>query len=792
ERNISEATRTEALNNLGQADALISQDFGRLKGIPAKLGAMNSALEFVQPIGDDVALTVASEKSAAVVAHKGRKRKAKELAGEVVANVDADEGLPLAPDIDVKKRHFLRNLALDVRNVTRIVENKSDDADSILHELMWRQMTRAHDKHLLQVKQRLEQVNTAAQRAGFNSLADAQAQLSGHGGKGVTQMVDVVIDGKETSIPMGQALWFAAIDMETMAHLLDQTPIVVRGGLKQKGAVISEDEIRTIRRKLPKELVKFVDEVKAIGEQDAAEMLSVMLELNGKEPRRVEGYFRRRRNVIQSDKRGLPKTQKDILVQYNENLGIGKERGADKKTPIIVEDFLTAMMGTINDTSKVIHVARPVRDAASVLFDPDVQTAINRKHGDQVNAALESHLGAASLARTRQDRIARVIRWINGSLAAAKLGLNITSILRQLGGIPRLAPILGAEGMADGMAGLLDVTLDEMTQWSGFFYERYQSNISSRFSPVEPDQTFGVDKAVFSAAADRAAQNFAAGDIKAGVSALREIGMSTLEILNFFDQINARMAWAAFKAQVQREHPEWSHSPQMEWVAEKASDAVRETQNSSSSLDLSTIAVNSRGNFLSLWLLFSSDKFKSFNRIRRAFAKDKTLGAQTLAAESVNIAMSAAIGTGTSVVTGLFIAMLFGDEDDREAVLERELSAKRIGGRVALDFLSNLDPIVTERLAAILLFQSNEIFDTAAGSSINDLAEAVGQIVEAAITLGAGDVDKGFNDALKGFRDAGLEAAALSGLNPLDAQVKRMVRAFDKLDDDDQEKVIAR
>ncbi|MHC4093887.1 MAG: hypothetical protein ACYSVY_27055, partial [Planctomycetota bacterium] len=112
-----------------------------------------------------------------------------------------------------------------MRNLTRITENKKDDS-AILEFLMWRQMTRAHDDYLLNIRSRLKQLEGAAQNAGFKSLADAQAQLSGHGGKALTQTVSVTIGGKQVELTMGQALWFAAIDAETEAFVVAGVPLM--------------------------------------------------------------------------------------------------------------------------------------------------------------------------------------------------------------------------------------------------------------------------------------------------------------------------------------------------------------------------------------------------------------------------------------------------------------------------------------------------------------------------------------------------------------------------------------
>ncbi|KKL12423.1 hypothetical protein LCGC14_2535910, partial [marine sediment metagenome] len=310
----------------------------------------------------------------------------------------------------------------------------------------------------------------------------------------------------------------------------------------------------------------------------------------------------------------------------------------------------------VNALGEVIHIAPGIRDAAGVLLDIRVKDAINATRGKNMNADLQLHLAAASLATTKGGKAAQAVRFVNGSLASSKLGLNPTSILRQLGGEARIVPILGPRRMRDGLAGTATVSMKEMTDNSGFFWERYIGNPSGRFSAVEEGISFGLDRAKLIEVYDRAATSFMAKDITGTLGILRDAGLSTLQILNFTDSINARTAWAAYKAEVQRVHPQWSKERQMEWVAGKASDAIRETQNSSSVLDLSTIAVRTRGELESLFLLFQSDTIKAQNRVRRSFGarlRRPGRGAVDFSAEMVNSVWSVSVGVGANITTGM-------------------------------------------------------------------------------------------------------------------------------------------
>ena len=761
-------------------DGKRKKTFVEIKEVTEKTEAFRNAVTQAEESLNEASQELADQLAARKSLLQGRLADREAAIDQTLANINAPPSEGLQEDVRTSILGKLKNALADVRNLTRLVEQKTDDA-GVLEQLMWRQMTRSHGAHLLHVSVRLNELESAAKRAGFKGLADALAKLSGHSGKAMTETIEVEIGGTTTTMTMGEALWFAAIDSETQALLDAGAPLQLSRGREQTGVVVTLEEIEAIRAKLPANLVAFVQEAKKIADQDTDALFETLFELKGREPTRVPGYFRRRRNIVFTEKAGLPKTFQGVVVQYLENLGFTREREVGIKSPIIIEDFLTALMDHMQETSKVIHVARTVRDAAGVLLDSRVQAAINTKHGSGMNDDLQTHLGAASLARRLTGSAARAVRFLNANLAVAKLGLNPSSILRQLGGIPRLAPILGPQTLADGVAGAINVSMQEMTGSSGFFWERYIANISGRFSPVEDAGQFGFDRAGLEQVYDRAAQSMLAGDVLGAYQALRDGGLSTLLILNFFDSINARIAWAGYRAEVERQHPEWSRQQKTEWVAEHAEDAVRETQNSSSVLDLSTAAIRSRGTLYSLWLLFSSDRMKAANRIRRAFGKgagQPGRGAAALGSELTNALWSVGVGRGTSLVTSLFIALALGDDDDREEAIKRSLALDRAAFAFANETISLIDPLILPRFLDMIAYQQADLFDTAVGSSITDLAEGSIDLV----TL---------SKPVRGLRKIGMESAALLGLNPLDAMMKRILSAYDKLDDDEQERLIS-
>ena len=89
----------------------------------------------------------------------------------------------------------------------------------------------------------------------------------------------------------------------------------------------------------------------------------------------------------------------------------------------------------------------------------------------------------------------------------------------------------------------------------------------------------------------------------------------------------------------------------------------------------------------------------------------------------------------------------------------------------------------------MMAFHRAQVFDTALGSSINDLLATLRDFSQAAVALSGGDFEKFREKMTKGGVGLALEGGALAGINPLDVQIRRMMRAYDKLDDDEQAKL---
>jgi hypothetical protein len=178
--------------------------------------------------------------------------------------------------------------------------------------------------------------------------------------------------------------------------------------------------------------------------------------------------------------------------------------------------------------------------------------------------------------------------------------------------------------------------------------------------------------------------------------------------------------------------------------------------------------------------------------VRRAFAKSPQDAAAVTAAEAANMAWSQIVGRGTTLTISLIVALALGDEDDVKEAFRRAFDKKQILIQLAVDIFNLIDPLVTPKLLESLAYNQAGVFDTAVGSSVNDLVDGVGDLVESALALSDGDAETAAMELITGISKIGLEVTALAGIDPLDTVIRRIIRSVDKLDENESEKAVAR
>ena len=697
---------------------------------------------------------------------------AKEAAAQAVENIERAKK-PMAEserveDVDANAVTKLGRGFMDLRNATESVEGKHDGT-GVLYNLMHRVMTMAEDAYFTEKRKRYAQIEKAVKAAGFDGLADAFEKLTGAGGKALQSTIRVPLGGQARTISLGQAASLAAIDPSSEDLISRGMKVQMREGRFLTPMAVTMDEIDRLRLRLKMEhpgLLRMVAAFKGIMEEMRPDVFRVHRILKGFEPEIVHDRWPRVRNLSAGENtQSLPESSHEMVNRVLENSGFLKERTGGTDAPMMVDDVLNVVFDQVDQAAKVTHIALPVRDAANVLLDTRVRTAIASRWGGKFYTDLKRMLMASSRAnQVLNTPGARIVSGLNANLAVSALATNVGTYLRQAAGLTRLTPYLSAADWAHGVASVPKVSMKEMTDASGYLWDRYIGSPAGRMSPVMSEGAEAMDRPGIGRAMRQTIANVKAGDIWSAYKAWQRGGKAIMEGVNLADSIVARAAWAGFMRQAEREHPEWSGKKRAAWAAEQTADVVRETQNGSSPLDLSINSAMARDSGMAAFFLFTSDPLKARNRIARAYKKSLADGAKQTAAEAASIllGMAMARGAGWAISQGV-AAALGGDDRDRKRITNLYFAPERILANAAREVAGDVAPILGPALTDLLTSSYNRggAFDPPVLSALNDIAAAVGSIKTA--VMANGNKQKKLTNAFVDFMTA-VDGAA--GLDP--------------------------
>ncbi len=673
----------------------------------------------------------------------------------------------------------------DLRNITEALEGEQGTA----YALMVRRMQGKHESYLTALRESSEQLDSLAKDAGYKSVADAIAKLSGRRGGGVTETATVRLGGEERTIARGELMALYAMDDSTRARIRQGSPFQISRGRRRKPIHATIEEIDSAVMELSQKERTFVDGLKETIESQRDELFEAHFRLKGYYPETVEGYWPTKRNLRFSPQKGLPEGWRGISERYMENVGFLKEREGGT-LPFVVTDALTTAMSHIDATLKVIHLSEATRDAASVMLNPDVTAAINERFGTSYNLAVDDFLRAISLANEADSTTpGRAVQWMNQNLAVGKLGLNPSTWLKQIGGIPRLAAQMPTRAFADGMKGWMKVSTADLTNGSGYFWERYVGNIAGRFTPVGGESYTDVAKATGKlgfeetvANAVSAFQNRSLGDLNASLNSLRNFAATTLQVLNAFDAVNAKIAYAGWLAEAKRKYPAWDEAERAGWAMTRAAESVRETQNSSSVLDAPLVGARARGRGGSAFLVFTSDTFKARNRIEAAARKGKTELARHVAAEALNVIWARGVSWGIGAGVAATVISLVGDDEDWDKWEEKYLALDKQLFYAARDVLSVFDPVVAPELASMLKYRFSSL-NAPALDAVNESLRSLLDAGDEALQVLAGD--ESLDEFVIKLGKAANTIGGAIGVNPIESMMDRTLTQLDAQNEND-------
>lgn len=628
---------------------------------------------------------------------------------------------------------------LDIANLSRYAEGKWKE-EGVLAALLDRVPKEVEENHNNERRNNADETDRLVrENTGYRNLAEAQMRLQGTLGEANQEFAEVTIGGERVSLALDVIGELLAVDNRTLAG-------IVKSGFQPEGARQTEPlrptlaEMQDIRAEWGPKFGNLIVGMKAKIETLKPRTFSVVKELKGREPRpEPPGYWPSTRNITASPDFGLSVDFRSFMQsavrRWLENAGFLKERtGGD--APFVMRGLLRTYMDHLDQSSKIIHLAIPVRDAAAVLLDPRTVQAINKVHGSDMNEMLQKHLIEASMINQDTDGGPdRRLRTIHSLAIGSWLATNVGTFFRQIGSVFRIAARMPVKYFTIGLKGLAPGTYAEMKQHSGNFWNRYEGDSYARFSPMRGQGLSGMDFSAFGQSFGAVVRSIRALDRRSSSRSWASL-MRSIKLLDWFDAIAARIAWAGRKAQVQDENPAWNEAKVLEETSRRSFDDIRSTANTSSANDSASLAVSWRNSPWRYFLLFTTDPNKSLNFLVRSWHESPTQGFRASLGVAGNILWSAyvvniGLQVSSDVVASLIGAAFDLDPDEAERERQRIRTWERSHLRMATEVLGLSffgDEVVNAVVAVSQPFRRDDVFRAPIGQVISDLALGGGEI----------------------------------------------------------------
>ena len=412
---------------------------------------------------------------------------------------------------------------------------------------------------------------------------------------------------------------------------------------------LSQSEADSIINGLSKQEREIVDGLrKFLNTRIKNESNKVWAKLVGYAKSLKDDYWPRKREVKHT---GLNEGFKKWAVSALENLGMWKERVRSTK-PVVIEDIATTYQNHINKAGNFIGFAVPLRNAEMALGVGGLSEALEEKFGKQYVERIKDQLNAVSVTNSAvgseiEGVVARHIRRVSGG----KISGNPRVALRQFGGLFTAAAELDFGDIAASFASdaFSEKVDKEMIENSSIIKDRYESAAERIVAPLfESGETW----------------------LGRGSGLLDEANRYLGIPFQGADRAVSRVLWSAVKKEVQRKNPELKGKELLEKVARRTEQVISRTQNVTSVLDYSGVAIASKKNPLfKPFTVFQSQGNSIYNVLRRTI-KDYRDGKIDEADVLKNIFFANVANTVFSLAVGALTFRGIGDrEKDEEGIM---------------------------------------------------------------------------------------------------------------------------
>lgn len=455
--------------------------------------------------------------------------------------------------------------------------------------------------------------------------------------------------------------------MNLVANLLDKSTFDVIVGIpgrpKKRGKGMTKS-IPGVGIKIGEKTYKLTDEqaklaISSLGEKEASVIKALRDFLNGKlkeESNKVWTSIAGYEKALSSDYwprmrehtyTGLNEGFKQWAASALENLGMWKQRTRSSK-PVVINDVMTTYENHINKASNFIGYAEALRNIEMAFGVGGIAEALEKKFGKQFLQRIKDQLNAISMGVKVGTELEGIYSRALRRIAGGKISGNLRVAARQYGGLFTATTELGSyvgASMGDLASQKID---DEMMENSPIIRDRYESAAERIVSPLfETGETW----------------------LGRGRGLVDEANKLLSIPFQKADRSVSRIIWSAAKKEVMAKNPDLKGKELLKKVARRTEQVISRTQNVTSVLDYSGIAIDSKKNqLLKTITTFQSQGNSIYNVLRRTF-RDFSKGDIGIDKVFKNIFMANVANTIFSLGVGALTFRGLGGDDDEDGLI---------------------------------------------------------------------------------------------------------------------------
>lgn len=453
--------------------------------------------------------------------------------------------------------------------------------------------------------------------------------------------------------------------MNLVANLLDKSTReeIIRGGYKLKGAKKDEAAVQISERDADN-MIASLDKKEAAMVKTMRRFLNTILksavneswvQLAGYEKALADDYWPRTRDIKQT---GLNEGYRKWMNTALEQLGIFKQR-EKSKAAVMIGGIMETYQNHIKKASTFAGLAVPIRNTEIVLakISDKVESRYGKKYLNRVKEQLSA---MADLGNPSGGEMNAGAAAVLNRVSISLLGANVRAAAKQFGGLftasTEISPALLRDSMGDAFN---EEVRQEMMDNSPILRDRYDSSGARLVSP-----TFDSGEDIVKTSR---------------TDYYRRLLMLPLEKC---DQAVSQIIWSAAKKELKATGLKGQEL--LTATAERAEQIVSRTQNVTSILDMSGVALEGRK---SVWwkvmTLFQSQGNSIYNILRRAvknYRTGKIDSAQLMGVVSLALAGNAV----WSMVIGNLVTLRGWGDDDEE---DKEKKTAKMISEITFDLL---------------------------------------------------------------------------------------------------------